>query len=408
MPTPTRRQFLGRLTAATLGSLALGESNAMAASGIGRITCSILERGRDADRKWAWFHPRACMIPSDAGPPKALMTMQSIGGSDYFGPVHWMTSNDLGQTWTEPKPIAGLGRHPYDESDLLEGVCDVSPDYHPKSNRVLAIGHNVYYERGHLARPQRARHPVYTVLDADGRWSKPAPLVWDDPRGEVIYTSGCGQRIMLPDGDVLLPLSFGAKGWKQRRVSTALCGFDGHRLAIKRMGSELSNTSGRGLLEPSLVQFGGRTYMTIRAEDGRGYVSVSDDGLRWSTQQPWAWDDGEPLTMSTTQQHWLAHRSGLFLVYTRKAEHNINVMRWRAPIFMAAVDPDSLRLVRDSERVVLPLLGDGVNDPDHVARMGNFHVTQATPDEAWVTVGECLPNDGWRGNLLLARIEFRG
>ncbi len=112
--------------------------------------------------------------------------------------------------------------------------------------------------------------------------------------------------------------------------------------------------------------------------------------------------------MSTTQQHWLAHRSGLFLVYTRKAEHNIKVMRWRAPIFIAAVDPDSLRLARDSERVVLPLLGDGVNDPDHVGRMGNFHVTNATPDEAWVTVGECLPNDGWRGNLLLARIEFRG
>ena len=49
------------------------------------------------------------------------------------------------------------------------------------------------------------------------------------------------------------------------------------------------------------------------------------------------------------------------------------------------------------------MIGDGVNDPDHVVRMGNFHITNATPDESWVTVGECLPSNGWRGNLLLAR-----
>jgi len=56
--------------------------------------------------------------------------------------------------------------------------------------------------------------------------------------------------------------------------------------------------------------------------------------------------------------------------------------------------------------VVLPLIGDGVNDADHVARMGNFHVTTVSPSESWVTVGETLPNDGWRGNTLLARIAW--
>jgi hypothetical protein len=111
--------------------------------------------------------------------------------------------------------------------------------------------------------------------------------------------------------------------------------------------------------------------------------------------------------MSTTQQHWLVHSDGLFLVYTRKAESNANVFRWRAPLYAAAVDRERLRLVRSSERVVLPLVGDGVDDAKHVARMGNFHVTAASPEVSWVTVGETLPHDGWLGNLLMARIHWR-
>ncbi len=150
----------------------------------------------------------------------------------------------------------------------------------------------------------------------------------------------------------------------------------------------------------------GRFYLTIRAEDDRGYVSASDDGLHWEPQRPWCWDDGEPLVMSTTQQHWLPHSDGLFLVYTRKAESNVNVMRWRAPLYLAEVDREALRLVRSSERVVLPLIGDGIDDPAHVARMGNFHTVAATPGESWVTVGETLPADGWRGDTLLARIRW--
>ena len=150
----------------------------------------------------------------------------------------------------------------------------------------------------------------------------------------------------------------------------------------------------------------GRYYMTMRAEDGRGYVTSSDDGLAWDPPRAWAWQDGTPLAMSTTQQHWLVHSDGLFLVYTRKAEENANVFRWRAPLYVAAVDREGLRLVRESEQVVMPVIGDGVDDPNHVARMGNFHTTAASPDVSWVTVGETLPHDGWHGNLLLARIHW--
>ena len=132
----------------------------------------------------------------------------------------------------------------------------------------------------------------------------------------------------------------------------------------------------------------------------------SDDGLAWAPHRPWAWDDGEPLDMSSTQQHWLPHSERLFLVYTRKDAGYVNVFRWRSPLWLAEVDPDSLRLRRRTEQVVLPLVGDGVNDPDRVAIMGNFHVTAASPHESWVTVGEWQPRNGIRGDTLLARVRW--
>jgi hypothetical protein len=110
--------------------------------------------------------------------------------------------------------------------------------------------------------------------------------------------------------------------------------------------------------------------------------------------------------MSTTQQRWLTHSDSLFLVYTRKAETNRNVFRWRAPLFLAQVDLKKLTLIRRTETVVLPLIGDGINQAQHVARMGNFHVVNASARESWVTVGETLPNDGWKGDTLLARIHW--
>lgn len=352
----------------------------------------------------SWFHPRACAVP-EGDTPLVLMTLQPISGSDVFGPVHWTTSKDLGRTWEKAEPIPGLGRNTLDGGWEV-GTCDVVPEYHPPTKSVLAIGHNVYYRNGVLANPQRSRWPVYAAWSPGKGWSEPRRLGWDDPRGTAIYTCGCSQRVVLPAGDVLIPLSFGPQGRQHRSVTTVRCSFDGRELHVREVGTELTRAVKRGLLEPSLTRLDGRFYLTIRAEDERGYVSVSDDGLAWAPPRPWCWDDGEPLAMSTTQQHWLTHREGLFLVYTRKTEGNARVLRWRAPLLVSEVDRGSLRLIRSTERVVLPLVGDGINDPKHVALMGNFHPIAVTPGESWVTVGEERSNDGWHGDTLLARIRW--
>ena len=395
-----RRRFLQQSAAGMLAAnLASGQSASPLIAAIDKIT---LKHGRDGSGP-SWFHPRPCLVPSKDG-PVVFMTMQEIRGSDYFLPVHWMESRDLGQTWSEPQPVPPLGRVPTIDERGDEGVCDVVPQYHAKTGTVLAVGHNVFYKGPKFDRNQPPRCPVYAVYK-DGRWSERKRLVWDDPRGANIYTNNCGQREVLEDGGIAFVMSFGAQQ-TSRSAAGVRCSFDGESLAIQKVGREIKHAAGRGLLEPSLVRYRGKFYVTLRAEDNRGYIAASDDGLDFEEKQPWCWDDGTPLEMSTTQQHWLPHSEALHLVYTRKDASNAKVMRWRSPLFMAQVDLKTLRLIRDTERVVLPLTGDGVNAADDVPLMGNFQTTNISPNESWITDGEMLPKHGFKGDLVLGKIHW--
>lgn len=392
----SRRNWMAAVPAAVGGLVWERRGEAASGSLIASIEKSVLPA--PPVKGGTWFHPRACMVGRTA-----FMTLQPITGSDFFGPVHLTTSDDLGRTWSEFKPAPPLGWVPQDDGNH-EAVCDVTPEYHAPTGTVLALGHNVFYKTRGFDRNQPARWPVYAVWK-DGVWGARRKLVWDDPRGSHIYSNNCGQRVMLPDGDVMMSFTFGVKD-KPRAVCGVLCSFDGKQLAVKRTGAEITNPKGRGLLEPSLTRFKERFYLTIRAEDNRGYVAVSDDGLEYEPKRAWAWDDGEPLTMSTTQQHWLTHSDALFLVCTRKDAANSNVIRWRAPLWVAQVDLKTLRLIRATERVVLPLVGDGVNKADLVPMMGNFGVCNVSPDESWVTDGSWCPKTGNSGELQLARIRW--
>lgn len=374
---------------------------------IASIDKETLWRNRDGSDR-TWFHPRVCMMPGPDGQPVALMTLQTIGGSDYFGQVHWSQSADGGTTWSEPSPISALGRDPVAGRDdgLVAAVCDVTPQYHPNTDSVIALGHVVFYRGDHFAQnDQLSRYPVYVVRHQDGSWSQRRILEWDDPRGKNIYSNNCGQRVVLPSGEIQMSFTFGPSS-ENRMVAGVRASFDGERLEVRAVGPPLHNPIGRGLLEPSVTQDGDKFWMTIRAEDNCGYFSTSDDGLDWSEKRTWSWDDGHPVDMSTTQQHWLTHSNGLFLVYTRRHASNANVIRWRAPLWVAQVDTNRGCLIAETEQVALPLVGDGVHDPDKVALMGNFHVVNVSKNESWITVGEWMPRNGYRGDVLLARIRW--
>ena len=365
-PPLTRRDFLhsslctlAAVSAAGTASVRAAESQSL----IGSISKETLFRNRDGSGV-TWFHPRGCMVPGANGGATFLMNLQEIGGSDYFGPVHWCESNDRGKTWTKPAPIPALDRDPVKgHPGLQAGVCDVTPQYHPQTGTVLALGHVVFYRGPRFAKgDQLARYPVYAVRDKAGQWSERKILKWDDSRGSEIYTNNCGQRFVMPNGDIMMSFTFGANK-QPRMVAGVRCAFDGSDLTIREVGPPLENKVGRGLLEPSITRFGNRFFMTIRAED-------------------------------------------LFLVYTRKDQTNANVIRWRSPLWVAQVDPEKLCLIRETEQIVLPLVGDGVNDPSQVALMGNFAVTNVSPEESCITVGEWMPRNKAKGDVLLGRIKW--
>src|SRR5690606_15357232 len=115
--------------------------------------------------------------------------------------------------------------------------------------------------------------------------------------------------------------------------------------------------------------------------DEAGYVTTSGDGRTFDEPVAWAFDDGALLGNYNTQQHWVTRPDGLYLVYTRRGAGNDHVFRHRAPLFIARVDPEKRRIVRSSERVLVP---------NHGARLGNVGVTEVTPSETWVTVTEWM------------------
>lgn len=375
-----------------------------------KIQLDVVRKGYDG--KKCWVHPRAGAIPptSAGASPSVVMTLQELllSGSDIFYALNEMRTDDLGRTWSGPTEHADtLGRRNEPEG-VVVAACDFTPKWHAKSGKLLGIGHTVRYQ-GDKVMANRKRETSYSVYDAERRsWSPWTTL--EMPSDAKFYNSGAGcvQRVDLENGDILLPIYFGERQGRTR-VSVIRCTFDGRTLRFVEQGNELVVDEDRGLHEPSLTRFQGRFYLTIR-QDKSGYVTSSDDGLHFAELRQWQWDDGTNLGNYNTQQHWVRHDDGLFLVYTRRGANNDHVFRHRAPLFIAQVDPAALRVIRSTERVLVPERG---------ARLGNFGVCEVSENETWVTVAEwmqtwgpnhVIPPDNKYGadnSLYMARIRWQ-
>lgn len=332
------------------------------------------------DKKTCWVHARAGALPGN--PPKVVLTMQKLllNGSDVFYELNDMRSDDLGATWSGPVPHPDtLGRRT--EANEVEVVaCDFWPAWHAGSGKLLGIGHTARYKDNKVMHVRR-RETCYAVYDeATRQWTRWETLAMPDEPRFHSAGAGCVQRVDLPDGDILLPVYFKNPEAKPTSVTVVRCRFDGKRLTYVAHGSELTVPTDRGLGEPSLTQYKGRYYLTLR-HDKAGYVSTSDDGVNFSPPKMWTWDDGTELGNYNTQQHWVTHQKGLFLVYTRKGADNDHVFRHRAPLFIGQVDPEKLCVIRSTERILVPNRG---------ARLGNFGVTKVNDRETWVTVTEWM------------------
>jgi hypothetical protein len=356
---------------------------------IAKIETQILWRGKSDGT--AWFHPKATRTKNSI-----FLTAQRISGSDVYHHVHFTESRDGGQTWTARQPIPGL------ERKVLGGgfedlICDVVPEYHAPTNSILCLGSDVHYLDEKLTKPFTDRWIRYFVRRADETWTAPRKLEFDHPAATQTMSAGCGQRFTLPSGDVLVPVCMGAEQ-TPRAVTTLLCGFNGETLAVKGHGRILHYAVKRGLLEPSLARAAGQFWMTIRAEDNRGYFSASPDGLAWQDIRPYTFDDGSQLITYTTQQHWITHKDSLWLSYTRQDAANNHIFRWRTPTWLAQFDTASKRLIKSTERVAIPM--------DGKAYHGNFHPVNIGPNETWITNCDLLLEPQFRGDTTITRIHW--
>lgn len=373
-------------------SLATGQSTL-------KISVSPILEG-DAD--WDLTQARTAYVPVDS--PYFLTTMSRTAkvGAHGYHDVLISRSHDRGRTWSSPQIIPSLrrARRP-DGYEVVAG--DLWPCWHAATRRVLITGKTFNFAGG--SKENILREQVsYAVMDPISGECGPMRTIEmpaRDHRGDPIIApnAGCHQRVDLPTGEILLPIRY-QKSDKQRIYTTivARCRFDGSTLSYVEHGSEHSIPTRRGLYEPSITRHEGKFFLTMRADDG-AFVASSEDGVNFSPHIPWSFDDGQPLGSYNTQQHWVDIGGKLFLVYTRRGANNDHIMRHRAPLFIAQVDPDKLQVIRSTEQILVP---------ENEATLGNSGVCRISADESWVTVAEGRVSYGKRqgenNRVMLAKI----
>ncbi len=356
---------------------------------------------------YLWFHPRVAPLPGlgEHGKSAAIMTFQKhLYVSDFYSGLSYKTTADGGDTWSgteTPEALAWVEG----EEGVKVSPADMTPGWHAKSGTVLNVGAEVRYsaDGAQLSDIKRAHQTTYTVYTPETKtWSKLRRVEMPPDDKFNIARSACAQWVAVENGNVLLPFYFAPKDDVPHSVTVAEFSFDGKDLHYLRHGTEMHLDLVRGLVEPSLIQFQGAFYLTIRNDEG-GYVTTSKDGLNFEPIKPWTFDDGEALGSYNTQQHWaVAPAGGLFLVYTRRGANNDHVFRNRAPLFIAQVNPHTLQVIRSTEKILIP---------ERSADLGNFGVASVGDSESWVTVSEGIFDEaakksGATGATFLARVRW--
>lgn len=176
------------------------------------------------DGKTCWVHSRAGTIPGER--PIVVLTMQKLllTGSDVFYALNEMRTDDLGTTWSGPTEHATLGRRE-EGNGLASVICDVTPMWHAKTGKLLGTGHVARYKGNRLAGDYE-RQTAYSVYDSKTHtWAAWRTVKMPDEVRFYSSGAGCTQRVDLPNGDILLPIYFMAKGEKCSTSTVMRCRF---------------------------------------------------------------------------------------------------------------------------------------------------------------------------------------
>ena len=315
------------------------------------------------------------------GGENLIMTAQKldVDGMDFFSPIYISESADNGKNWSQFHRENAFVDN-FSKNGMRSVFGDVTHIFHKKTAVPLIVGRRFLYAEGKKS-PQaitthRVCYSTYNVQEKKFNNVAEVEVEGDYPFG---ITSWGSQMIEEENGDILIPVAI---LYENGHYTSAVmrCAFDGETLKYVSMSNQLDVSESRGVFEASLIKFSGKYYLTVR-HDSAGYFSISDDGQNFSEPEPWHWDNGEILPTYNTQQHWLENNGNLYLIYTRRAENNDHVFRNRAPLFVAEVDTENMRILRSTERIVVPERG---------ARLGNFGVTPLLNGDSLVTAAEWM------------------
>lgn len=356
--------------------------------------------------EFCWFHPRVAAMPGygKEGQPAVIMTIQKhLVVSDFYSGMCFMRTDDLGKTWSGPTAIPSLDWRKIENGETIS-VCDATPLWHKHSGKLVVIGVKLRYSaEGHqLLDKPRSHECAYAVYDPKTDvWSKWNIMDLPNPESQFYNIApGCVQFLEQEDGSLLVPLYFNKPGKKEYISTVVHASFDGQEMKYLEYGDEISN-GGWGFVEPSLIKFESKYYLTLRHLDA-AYVTTSDDGLHFQPVKKWTFDDASDLGSYDTQTHWLKHGRGLFLVYTRRGANNDHIARNRAPMFIAQVKTSRLQVLKRTEKELLPERG---------VMLGNFGAAPITDDEGWVTDAEFSFGDkpharGADGTVWVGRVKW--
>ena len=359
-----------------------------------------------------YVHARGLLLPDGFG----LITTQKLelSGIDVFYGLEMMTTTDGGRTFSVPRSCENLKRRYFADGTSI-AMCDATPFYHKKTDKIILTGHTVmYHAENRLMAPPRPRQTPYAVFDKEmGDFGEYRILEMPQDAEDTYFSSGagCTQILELPSGDLLIPIYYqpyvvacDKKGCSS--VVVLRCSFDGESMKVVEIGTPLTVDVPRGLGEPSIVRFGDEYLLALR-NDVTGYVAKSRDGLHYDAPTPLCFDDGEDLGNYNTQQHWLVGGRRLWLVYTRRAGNNDHVFRHRAPLFIAEFDSKRMCVIRSTEQIAVPERG---------ARLGNFGCQSYSDKVGYVFAAEWMQHghDGWEycakygsdNSIFISRITY--
>ncbi|TBL73329.1 hypothetical protein [Paenibacillus thalictri] len=349
------------------------------------VTTNLVADSLSLASGYAWVQPRSTAIEPGAASRKQLMTVvkRTVTGTDAMFGIGFMTSADDGATWS------ALTELPYARRMMPNGYMGIMasavPVYHPPSGKVIVFGNIVCYNSSGVI--AGTRYPAYTVYD-------PVTDTWA-PDYTVItayenYNPTGAYPFVKPDGTILWPMMLGG-------VQIATATFDGTALSITNMGPVVANSGTGG--EAHLTYYGGQYYLAIRDTTTANRIAASSDGVNFASAVNVKWEDGTSVQSVDTQMRWVTHSGGLFLVYTRVDSSNTGIFRNRAPLWMSELNTSTLRLVKSSEHIVMPI-SPGKDD------LGNFGAAAASRDTSLITSAEWQRTSTSKNRIYVTRIAW--